>query len=161
MHNIALVNEGIIARRYAGMTILSLGDAKPRRRLLYLNSYGMASAWRLINDGPYPGQHLWGCLELVRLGYEIAMPEVPRQDTRFFNYRRQDMRLLAFAKEWLGRDGIVYSGHTILFWIPLLVRLSLLRCPVVSMIYARGETLCFAKGYRGLIALTPAAKSRA
>ena len=161
MAMIRSIEEGIIARQCGGMTVLAPTHIQPRRRVFYLNSYGMAPAWRLIRQGLYPGHHLWGCLELVRLGYEVAMPEESRQDTRFFNYRRQDLKFLRFVKTWLGRDGIVYSGHTVLFWTPLLRCLRLLRCPVVSMLYARGENLRFADGYRGLIALTPAAKARA
>lgn len=153
--------RGIIAHNYRGMTILRLQDGKPRRRVLYLNSYGMALAWRQISEGVYPGQHLWGCLELVRMGYEVAMPEEPKRDGAFFNYRRQDLRYLAFIKDWLGRNGIIYSAHTILFWAPLLVQLGFLRCPVVTMLYARGENLRFTKGYLGIIALNPAARSRA
>jgi Glycosyl transferases group 1 len=161
MNNMCSINARIIAEQYDGMTILRLEDTKPRRRVLYLNSYGMAIAWRSIKEGLYPAQHLWGCLELARMGYEIAMPEEPRKDTAFFNYRRQDLKHLRFVKEWLGRDGIVYSAHTILFWTPLLVHLRLLRCSVVSMLYGRGENIRFVNGYRGLLALTPAAKSRA
>ena len=143
------------------MTILRSTEQKPFRRVLYLNSYGMARAWRDFREGLHPGQHLWGCLELVRMGYEIAMPEELTQKSRFFNYRRQDLKHLSFAVSWLGRDGIVYSGHTILFWTPLLVRLKLLRRHVVTMLYARGENLRFPNGYRGILALTPAAADRA
>src|SRR5262249_39577325 len=67
----------------------------------------------------------------------------------------------AFVKCWLGREGIVYSAHTVLFWTPLLAQLKLLRCPIVTLLYARGENLHFTNGYSGIIALTPAAKSRA
>jgi len=155
------VHQGISAEHYRGMTILRSTEQKPFRRVLYLNSYGMARAWRDFREGLHPGQHLWGCLELVRMGYEIAMPEELTQKSRFFNYRRQDLKHLSFAVSWLGRDGIVYSGHTILFWTPLLVRLKLLRRHVVTMLYARGENLRFPNGYRGILALTPAAADRA
>lgn len=153
--------DGIVERQYRGMTILSLEGVKPRRRVFYLNSYGMAKAWRLIKAGEYPGQHLWGCLELVRMGYEVAMPEEADTKARFFNYRRQDLKHLAFIRSWLGRDGIVYSAHTVVFWSPLLVCLKLLGCKVVTLFYAGDENLRFAKGYSGIIAMTPAAKTRA
>jgi glycosyltransferase involved in cell wall biosynthesis len=144
-----------------GMTILRPAHGKPSRRVLYLNSYGMAVTWRAARAGEEPTHHLWGCAELVRRGYEVAMPEEPRRDGRFFNYRRQDRRHLSFVKSWLGREGIVYSAHTILFWIPFLVSLKLLRCPVVTLFYGHGESLRFASSYGAIIAMTPAAESRA
>ncbi|MDP3071625.1 MAG: glycosyltransferase [Opitutaceae bacterium] len=119
----------------------------------------MAQAWRTLED-PNPGQHLWGCIELARLGYEVAMPEEPVRG-RFFNYRRQDFNQLRFIREWLGRDGILYSGHTVLFWAPMLAAAGLLRCPVVTLLYAAGENLRFSSGYAGVIAMTPAAERRA
>lgn len=151
--------DGIIAEHLGGMTILRSDRVKPRRRVFYLNSYGMAQGWRTLDD-PNPSQHLWGCIELARKGYEIAMPEEPVRG-RFFNYRRQDLRHLAFIRNWLGKDGVVYSAHTILFWTPLLARLRILRCPVVTLLYAAGENLRFARGYAGVIAMTPAAERRA
>jgi glycosyltransferase involved in cell wall biosynthesis len=155
------VHEDIVVETYRGMTILRSTDSKPSRRMLYLNSYGMATAWRKYRDGFHPGQHLWGCLELTRIGYEIAMPEEPTQRGFFFNYRRQDLRHLGFVRNWLGGDGIIYSGHTILFWAPLLAHLNLMRNPVVTMLYARSENPRFPSGYRGILALTPAAEERA
>ena len=153
--------DGIVADRVEGWTILKLTHSKPWRRVLYLNSYGMGTVWQAVRDGQYPGAHLWGCTELVRMGYEVAMPDEPDRDSRFFNYRRQDLGHLGFAKSWLGRDGILYSAHTILFWSPLLAQLGLLHCPIVTLLYARGENLRFTRGYRGILALTPAAEKRA
>jgi hypothetical protein len=155
------IDQEISAENHRGMTILRSTGRKPFRRVFYLNSYGMANAWRQYRDGTHPGQHLWGCLELLRMGYEVAMPDERNQSGPFFNYRRQDLKYVEFARGWLGRDGIVYSGHTILFWTPLLSRLRIIRCPVVSMLYARGENLRFAGGYKGVLALTPAAADRA
>ena len=137
--------EGIVAERHDGMTIIRSADRKPFRRVLYLNSYGMAQTWRSLPEYT-PGQHLWGCLELARRGYEIALPEEPTRNSRFYNYRRQDFKHLGFAKGWLGREGIVYSAHTVLFWTPLLASFGLLRSPVVTLLYARGENLRFADG---------------
>jgi glycosyltransferase involved in cell wall biosynthesis len=151
----------IEAENYRGMSIFRPAGRRPRRKVFYLNSYGMASAWRQVQQGTYPGQHLWGCLELVRMGYEVAMPEEPDVNRPFFNYRRQDLRHVRFARQWLGREGILYSAHTILFWSPLLASAGVLRCPVVTLLYARGENLRFAAGYRGVIAMTPAAQERA
>ncbi|HVM49399.1 MAG TPA: glycosyltransferase [Candidatus Acidoferrum sp.] len=143
------------------MTILQPAHRKPNRRLLYLNSYGMAVAWRAASAGKEPTHHLWGCVELVRRGYEVAMPEEPRRDGRFFNYRRQDRRHLRFARSWLGPEGLVYSAHTVLFWIPFLAAINLLRCPIVTLFYGSGESLRLAGSYSAIIAMTPAAQSRA
>lgn len=159
--HVAGTSQGIVAEKLGAWTILKPASGKPHRRILYLNSYGMANAWPSVRDGHYPGAHLWGCMELVRKGYEVAMPEEPNRDSRFFNYRRQDLKHLLFAKSWLRRDGIVYSAHTILFWVPLLFRLRLLYCPIVTCLYARGENLRVAESYRGVLALTPAAEIRA
>lgn len=151
--------DDIIAEQRDGMTVLRSKTLRTHRRVFYLNSYGMAQGWRTLED-PNPGQHLWGCIELVRLGYEVAMPEEPVKG-RFFNYRRQDFRHLRFIREWLGRDGILYSAHTVLFWAPMLAAAGLLRCPVVTLLYAAGENLRFPRGYAGVIAMTPAAERRA
>jgi glycosyltransferase involved in cell wall biosynthesis len=154
------LREGIIATQNRGMTVLRPKEGKPRRRVFYLNSYGMAPAWRSLSEGN-PGQHLWGCLELARMGYEVAMPEEPNRNSRFYNYRRQDFKHLAFIRAWLGSRGVLYSAHTVLFWSPLLASLRLLRCPIVTLLYANGENLRFANGYAAVIGMTPAAESRA
>jgi glycosyltransferase involved in cell wall biosynthesis len=151
----------ISVERLGSMSIFRSRVLPAKRRVLYLNSYGMATVWPIIESGVYPAQHLWGCIELVRMGYEVAMPDEVRQAGRGFNYRRQDRKHAWFAKRWLGKDGVLYSGHTILFWTPLLAQLGLLRCPIVTMLYARGENLRFAGGYRGVLALTPAAAAKA
>lgn len=143
------------------MTILRPNGGTPRRRVLYLNSYGMAADWRRYKEGLVPGHHLWGCLELVRMGYEVAMPEEPNQKSRFYNYRRQDFRHIPFIQSWLRRDDIVYSAHTVVFWAPLLASLGLLPRRVVSMLYARDEKVRSPSGYHGLLGLTPAAVDRA
>lgn len=152
--------DGIVSDQREGMIIIRSADRKVYRRVLYLNSYGMAQTWRALPEYT-PGHHLWGCLELARRGYEIALPEEPNRNSRFYNYRRQDFRHLGFAKSWLGKEGIVYSAHTVLFWTPLLASLGLLRSPVVTLLYARGEGLRFAGGYSGVIGMTPAAEERA
>jgi hypothetical protein len=153
--------DGISEERFRSVTIIRSNQCAVGRRIFYLNSYGMAGAWRDTKKGTYPGQHLWGCIELARAGYEVAMPEESDRNARFFNYRRQDLKHIAFAKSWLGREGILYSGHTVLFWAPFLAQLRLIRCPIVTMLYARGENLRFARGYDGILALTPPALERA
>jgi Glycosyltransferase len=155
------LTEGITVDKQGVMTILRPANIRPKRRVLYLNSYGMAQAWRMWLEGEYPGHHLLGCLELVRMGYEVAMPEEMDKSGRFFNYQRQDRAHLGFMRSWLGRDGILYSGHSILFWGPLMKTLGLLRCPIVTLFYARDENPRFTGAYNGIIAMTPAAEERA
>ena len=110
--------------------------------------------------GDVPPHHLRGCLELVRMGYEVALAE-PLPD---FNPRRQplphDLRLLRWVISWLGRDGIVFCGHNVLFWIPFLKSLGLIRCPIVSQIFGR-EDLPASRGHTGIITLTPAGAEHA
>jgi hypothetical protein len=153
--------QGVISSEVDGWTILGPAHGKPHRRVLYLNSYGMATVWPAVRAGDYPGAHLWGCIELARMGYEVAMPQEPDRTSPFYNYRRQDGKHLGFARSWLGKEGILYSAHTVLFWAPLLSQLRLLRCPIVTLLYARGENLRFPAGYSGVLALTPAAEARA
>lgn len=150
----------LIESRQAGLLTLSAGATSSRRRVLYLNSYGGHGVWESVRAGELPSQHLWGCLELAQKGYEVAIAE----PLRHFNFRRRplphDLVLLRAIREWLGRDGIIYCGHTLLYWLPLLKTLGILRNPVVSLTYGR-EELDFAKAHTGIIAMTPAAADQA
>ena len=111
--------------------------------------------WEKIKKGEVPPHHLRGCLELVRMGYEVAIAE-PLADV---NLRRRpvphDLRLLKMFRSWLKRDDIVYCGHNVLFWLPLLNALGVLRRPIVSHLFGR-EDLPVSRGHNGIIALTPA-----
>jgi glycosyltransferase involved in cell wall biosynthesis len=151
---------GIQETRRDGLIFLSPAGGRPGRRILYVNSYGGASVWEQVKRGQLPGHHLWGCLELVRRGYEVALAEpLPH----FYFHRRplpHDLRLLGVARDWLGPEGILYCAHTLLYWLPLLKRLGLLRRRIVSLTYAR-EELDFAGVHTGIIALTPAAADQA
>lgn len=152
--------DGIVERRENGLLILSSAQGRRRRRILFINSYGGAAIWERIKLGLYPGQHLWGCIELALMGYEVALAEsLPH----FYLYRNplpHDLRLLRIASSWLGRDDIIYCAHTLLFWLPLLKRLRILRRKVVSLTYAR-EELDFSRSHTGIIAMTPAAADQA
>ena len=94
------------------------------------------------------------------MGYEVLLA----QPLPHFNLRRRplphDLRLFQFAKSWLGRDDIVYSAHTLLFWVPLLSSLGIAKRKIVSLTYAR-EDLDFAGAHAGIIGLTPAATDQA
>lgn len=154
----ALVTD-IIERTENDLFILSPSGRTPRRRVLYVNSYGGRETWLRVKHEGLPSHHLWGCLELVRLGYEVALAD----PLAHFDYRRpfpHDLRLLRMLRGWLRRDDIVYCGHTLLYWIPLLKTLGAIKCPIVSLTYAR-EHLDFARAHAGIIALTPAAADEA
>jgi glycosyltransferase involved in cell wall biosynthesis len=99
-------------------------------------------------------------IELAQQGYEVAIAE----PIAHFSIRRDpfphDLRFLRFARGWLRPDDIVYCGHTLLYWLPLLHRLRLFRCHLVTLTYAR-EELDFAGAHRAILALTPAAAEEA
>ena len=125
-----------------------------------MNSYGGEGYWRRICAGQVAPHHLWGCLELLKLGYEVALAE-PLPD--FYLHRNplpHDLKLLSFVRSWLGRDGIVYCGHNILYWLPFLRILGMHRCRIVSLLFAR-EPLDFSRAHSGIIALTGAAAAQA
>lgn len=154
------VTDGISEEKYRGIVVLSPTDRPVTRRVLYVNCYGGASVWDRVKRGEIPPHHLWGCLELVRKGYQVALAE-PVGD---FYFRKKplphDLLCVRLIKDWLGKEGIVYSGHNTLYWIPFLKALRLLNCRVVSLLYAR-EPLNFAKTHTGIIALNPAAADQA
>ena len=157
--NIKVFSE-IIEREEEGTLILAPANRVASRRVLFVNSYGGRSAWERIKQGVMPAHHLWGCVELVKLGYEVAIAEPLRH---FYLCRRpfpHDLRLLRLARTWLRPGDIIYSGHTLLYWLPLLKKLGALKCHLVSLTYAR-EDLDFSRVHSGIIALTPAAADKA
>ena len=154
------VGRGIVENRGRDVVVLSPADRTPFRRVIYLDSYGGASMWEKIKSGDMPPHHLHGCLELVRMGYEVALAE-PLPD--FYFYRNpvpHDLRLLKRIRCWLGADDIVFCGHNVLYWIPFLKRCGLLRCHVVSLLYAR-EPLNQSRGHTAVVSLTPAGAEHA
>jgi hypothetical protein len=151
--------DGIREGRLGDLVLLSPSGRLPHRRILYVNSYGGLALWEKIRAGLLPPHHLWGCLELVRKGYEVLLAE----SLSHFTYRHplpHDLKLLSIIRNWLRPDDIIYSAHTLLFWVPLLKWLGLLRCRIVSLCYAR-EELDFPRSHSAIIALTPAAASQA
>jgi glycosyltransferase involved in cell wall biosynthesis len=154
------VATDIVETEHDGLLILSLAHTPGRRRVLFINSYGGRSTWQQIKRRSIPSHHLWGCVELARMGYEVGLAD----PLSHFNYRRtplpHDLRLLGTIRSWLRPDDLVYCGHTLLFWLPLLRRLGLLNVPLVSLLYARDD-LDFASAHAGIIALNPAAASHA
>ena len=153
------VLNGIGERQEAGIHVLYPTQLSPQRRILFINSYGGSEVWVKVKAGQLPPHHMWGCLELVRKGYEVALAE----PLKHFEGRRpfpHDWPIYRFARRWLRTDDIIYCGHTLLYWIPLLRALGGLRCHVVSMTYAR-EELDFARLHQGVLALTEAAADQA
>lgn len=151
---------GISERTEEGLVILSPSTGKATRRLLFINSYGGEGVWQKIKRGLYPPHHLWGCLELVRMGYEVALAEPLPHFALLRRPMPHDLRLLRFVRSWLRPDDIIYCGHTLLYWLPLLKALGAVKCAIVSLTYAR-ENLEFSRLHTGIIALTPAAAQQA
>jgi glycosyltransferase involved in cell wall biosynthesis len=154
------ITAGIIEREEKGTLILAPDSRAPSRRVIFVNSYGGRCTWEKIKRGILPANHLWGCIELVRLGYEVAIAEPLRH---FYLYRRpfpHDLKLLHLARNWLRADDIIYCGHTLLYWLPVLKTLGALNRHLVSLTYAR-EELDFSRAHSGIIALTQAAADHA
>ena len=153
------LTSGIAERLESGVHILYPTARAASRRILFVNSYGGSEVWEKVKSGLLPPHHMWGCLELVRMGYEIALA----QPLKHFTHRRpfpHDWPVFKLAKRWLRPDDIIYCGHTLLYWVPLLRALGGLRCQLVSMTYAR-EELDFGNLHQGILALTPAAAAEA
>ena len=152
--------DGIVESVENGVVILSPATRRPYRRVLYINSYGGRDILTKVKARSMPGHHLWGCLELARMGYEVALTDpLPH----FYLHRHpfpHDLKLLQIIRDWLGNDGIIYCAHTLLYWLPFLKSLRALKLPIVSLTYAR-EHLDFARAHTGIIALTPAAADQA
>lgn len=152
--------QGILEQTAHGMVVLSPATGKPRRRILFINSYGGRAGWEEIKAGAAGPHHLWGMLELVRMGYEVALAEPL---SHFSGHRRSfphDLPLLKAARTWLGPDDLIFCAHTLLYYLPLLKSLGALKRPMISLTYAR-EDLDFAKVHNGIAALTPAAANQA
>ncbi|MFL6415938.1 MAG: glycosyltransferase [Bryobacteraceae bacterium] len=154
-----LNTNDVSEREVAGLPVLSSKKVPAQRRLLFVNCYGGRTAWNLIKARVYPTHHLWGCVELVHLGYEVALAS-PLPDFDRARPLPHDLALLRVARSWLGRDGILYCGHNNFFWLPFLRALGVDCGRMVSLLYAR-EPLAFAKGYAGVIGLTPPAAEQA
>jgi len=152
--------SGIIESGINGSILLSPSSQPVSRRILYLDNYGGRAMWEKIKSADMPPHHLRGCLELVRMGYEVALVE-PLPDF-YFNRRclPHDLRLLGLIRNWLGENGIVFCGHNVLYWLLLLKKLSFVKCRIVSHLWAR-EPLNFARAHSGILALTPAGEEQA
>jgi glycosyltransferase involved in cell wall biosynthesis len=147
------VEDGVLVLRRHG----SRGG--PVRRIVFVGDYGQAAAWRLWKDGVYPGNHLWGCIELAAMGYEVLMLEpVPGRGLR--KRLKNDWFPTLAAVRDLKHDDIVYCSHNVLLWTPLLKALSLVKCRIVGLLYAR-EPLPLADRYDAIVAHTPFALQNA
>jgi glycosyltransferase involved in cell wall biosynthesis len=156
----AASTQGIHEREEHGLLILSPANLPATRRILFINVSDGTSAWHKYKAGLIPSNRLWGCVELVRMGYEIGLAESLRDFYFHRNPFPHDLRLLRACREWLRADDIVYCAHNTLYWLPFLKRFRLLRQPVVSLLYAR-EPLNLGSGHAGIIALNPAAADHA
>jgi len=154
------LTDGILESKEHGVVVLAPAGKLARRRIVYVDNYGGASVWEKIKKGDMPPHHLRGCLELVRMGYEVALAE-PLPD---FYLRRNaiphDLKMLNLVKQWLGLNGVIFCGHNVLYWLLLLRKLGYIRCHIVSNLWAR-EPLNFASAHSGIIALTRAGAEQA
>jgi glycosyltransferase involved in cell wall biosynthesis len=154
------ITDGIVESQEGSLIVLSPAAGHPVRRVLHVNGYGGRYVWEKIKKGLLPAHQLLGCLELVRMGYEVALAE-PLPD--FYLHKNplpHDLTLLRSVRSWLGRDGIVYCGHNVLYWLPFLQQLGALRSKIVSLLYAR-EPLKFARAHAGILSLTPSGAEHA
>ena len=154
------VTRGIVESMKRGVVILSPAERKPFQRIIYLDSYGGASMWEKIKKGDMPPHHLRGCLELVRMGYEVALAEPLTDFYLYLNPFPHDLRLLKMVRNWLGPDGIVFCGHNVLYWLLFLRKLGLVQCHIVSNLWAR-EPLNLASAHSGIVGLTRAGAEQA
>lgn len=155
------VTNGIIESRQHGLVVLSPANRRPFRRVLYVNSYGGVVDWERTKCGALPPHHMWGCPELVRMGYEVALAEpLPPEFYSHPNPFPRDLKLLKVIRSWLRPDDIIYCGHNVLFWIPFLKQLGAVRPHVVSLLFGR-EPLYFSRIHSGIIALNSAAADQA
>jgi glycosyltransferase involved in cell wall biosynthesis len=144
-----------------GMLVLRprVRQGEPIRRIVFVSDYGQAGAWRLWKDGVYPGNHLWGCIELAIMGYEVFLPE-PALGHGLRKRLKNDWFPTLSAVRNLRHDDIVFCSHNVLVWTPLLKALSLVKCRIVGFLYAR-EPLPLAHRYDAIIAETPVALENA
>lgn len=159
-HQCDFVTDGIVEKEVDGLVVLSPADKRCFRRILHVNSYGGRDVWNRIKQGVLPGHQLLGCIELARMGYEVALAE-PLPD--FYFHRKpipHDLKLLKIVRSWLRPDDILFCGHNVLYWIPFLKQCGLLRCHIVSLLYAR-EPLNQSRSHTGVVCLTPAGAEQA
>jgi hypothetical protein len=153
----SLATDDILETQQDTLVVLSPLNGKPRRRILFVNSYGGRSDWEKIKKGLLPPHHLWGCIELARMGYEVGIAEpLPAEFYLCRNPFPHDLALLRTVRGWLGPEDIIYCGHNVLYWLPFLKQLGMLRCVIVSLLFAR-EPLDLARAHAGIIALNPVA----
>lgn len=147
-----------------GVLVIRKKNVACKRRILFVMNYGMAQVFRLWQKGLYPGNHLWGCLELAQKGYEVILPEpvILKKWTKgaiLAKRLKNDLVPTQMAMQLLGHDDIVYCAHNNLIWAPLAKSARLLKCKIVGQLFAN-EPLLFSSAYNGIIAHTLVAKKR-
>jgi glycosyltransferase involved in cell wall biosynthesis len=65
--------------------------------ILFLNNYPMDRAWRLWQEGLYPGHHLWGATELEKHGIRVEI--LPHERWRFLNRIGTTLRLTKYLDQ--------------------------------------------------------------
>lgn len=140
--------------------ILSRAGHGNGRRVLFVSPYGGPKMWQRIRGGLVPTHHFWGCIELVSRGYTVLVAEPLKHFSVRGRIFPHDLKYHRIVADWLRPDDIIFSAHTLLYWVPLLQHLGYRRRHIVSLTYAR-EKLDFPGAHRGVIALTPAAADQA
>lgn len=157
---------GIVERKEAGLLVLSPANGRASRRVLFINGAGprrhltAEETWNRTKQGKMPSHRMWGAPELVRLGFEVAVADSLPD---FYFGRRclpHDLSYLKVVRSWLRKDDIVYCAHNVLYWLPLLKALGSVKCPIVSLLFAR-EALAWSRAHTGIIALNPVAADHA
>src|SRR5262249_28785496 len=67
--------DGIVETSEEHCLLLSPLVGPIHRRILHVNSYGGRLVWDRIKRGLIPNHQLLGCLQLVRMGYEVALAD--------------------------------------------------------------------------------------
>src|SRR5690242_10184909 len=65
----------VLERFENDVLILSPRQRSVHRRVVHINSYGGRAVWQKIKRGLVPNHQLLGSLQLVEMGYEVALPE--------------------------------------------------------------------------------------
>jgi glycosyltransferase involved in cell wall biosynthesis len=152
--------KGLLERRLHQLVLISSAERNRHRRVIYFNTYGGVGTWTRVKNGDMPSHHLWGCLQLAQRGYEVLLAE-PLLDF-YLNTRAlpHDLKLFHLIRSWLGSDGIIFCGHNVLYWLLWLKQLGVLKCHIVSNLWAR-EPLNLASAHSGILALTRAGAEQA
>jgi glycosyltransferase involved in cell wall biosynthesis len=151
-------DDDLIADERPGLVRLHGPGPRNGRRVLLVQSYGMAGAWQRRMHEAYPSQHLWGCLELARRGWEVLLPEPPPPVSLAARRRTAERRALGIALRHLRHGDVLYG--TVGPWIARLRRARLLRCATIALHHA-GPVPPHTAHADAVVAIVPASARKA